>query len=98
MTFVSTPADRFAAFQVRKTHFSSKCRTENLSWKSDVLIECATSVHCFPEKSQATQWGGEKYKLLPWMGNRQLSRGAPYATKQPPVFCEKEWENVKELR
>lgn len=66
-------------------HFSSKWRIENLSSKSSVLMECVTSVHFFYEKSQATQWGRERARLLPWMGNHQHSRGPVYLTKQLPV-------------
>lgn len=55
MTFVSTPVDRFSPFQDTKMHFSSKCRIENSSSKSNVLMEYATSVRFFHEKSQATQ-------------------------------------------
>lgn len=85
MTFASTPVDRFSSLQVRKMHFSSKYRIENLSSKSSVLMEYATTVCFFHEMSRATQWGGEKAKLLPWVGNHQLSRGAPYLTKQLPI-------------
>lgn len=53
---------------------SSKCRIGNLNSKSMALMEYTASVHSFHEKSQATQWGRKKAKLLPVVGNHQLSK------------------------